>query len=139
MITHIILMALSTNLTLPTEYEVGSGQEPEPMLKDFVLITTESPENDTSIKSKKHTKKHYKKGKKHFAKTSNFELNSFMEPNQQNTGSIVAASLGGLFIVTGFILMVKNYCKKRSGYQHINPMQNQGVGYGTLDNVYEGH
>lgn len=57
-------------------------------------------------------------------------------PSNQNTGSIVIASVGGVFVITGLILTVKNYCRRRSGYQIVQT--NTGVSYGTIANSYNG-
>ena len=48
------------------------------------------------------------------------------------------ASVGGIMVVTGMILVVKNYCKKKSGYDLIDNAEHRPL-YGTMGNVYEGH
>ena len=147
MLTYILFSTLSANITHPllNKYEVGSGQEPEPIEKDLYLSTEEPttlPNDDINEIITKKGKKHYTKGKKHhmrgkkyLVKTNELELENTI-PASQTTGSIVIASVGGVFFITGLILTVKNYCRRRSGYQMVQT--NTGLSYGTIANSYNG-
>ena len=149
--TLFTLYALHTNISYPSEeYEVGSGQNE----KDYYPISTEEPiiipDNDTyfidenftidigKTKKAKKTKKgkKTKNGKKHRINETEFSLNYQPQKAELSTSSFVAISLGGLFFVAGSFLMISNYCKRRNGYEMIQP--NLGVAYGSMDNIYNG-
>lgn len=132
------LYSLNANISYPTEgYEVGSGQEKEYLIHLDEPTTYFPDENESFViipKKGKKAKKTKTKKAKYFSNT--IESGSLFGIVEAPTTNIVIASLGGVMVVTGMVLVVRNYCKKRSGYQHINPMQDQGLGYGTLENVY---
>ena len=131
--TLITLYALNVNISYPTEgYEVGSGQEKEYFMNTSDY-TTYSPLNEEII-SKKSKGKKSKKGK-HF---KSFESSELFGSPQTSTTNIVLASVGGVMVVTGMILVVKNYCKKRSGYTLVDNPEQRPL-YGTMGNVYQGH
>ena len=141
--TLITLTALSANITYPSErYEVGSGEEKEYLITTPEPTTYPSYENDTYVfipkKSKKSKKtKKMKKGK-HFNDTfESSELFGFQSDSETNT-NIVLASVGGVMVVTGTIMVVRNYCKKRRGYDMINNGEQSPL-YGTMGNEYQGH
>jgi hypothetical protein len=139
--TLISLTVLSTNITYPSEgYEVGSGQEKE------YLITPEPTtyplydnDNETYIIIPKKSKKS-KKGKKgkHFNDAfESSELFGFQSDSETNT-NIILASVGGIMVVTGMVMVVKNYCNKRRGYNLMDNADHRPL-YGTIGNEYQGH
>ena len=77
------------------------------------------------------------KKEKHFNSLESSELFGFQSDSETNT-NILLASVGGVIVVTGMILVVKNYCKKRSGYTLINNPEQRTL-YGTMGNAYQGH
>ena len=131
--TLITFYALNADISYPTEgYEVGSGQE-----KEYFMNTSDHttyPSLDEEIISKKSKGKKSKKGKL-FNSLESSEL--FGSP-QTSTTNIVLASVGGVMVVTGMILVVKNYCKKKSGYTLVDNPEQRPL-YGTMSNVYQGH
>ena len=131
--TLITFYALNADISYPTEgYEVGSGQEKEYFMNTFDYTTY--PPLDEEIISKKSKGKKSKKGKL-FNSLESSEL--FGSP-QTSTTNIVLASVGGVMVVTGMILVVKNYCKKKSGYTLVDNPEQRPL-YGTMSNVYQGH
>ena len=136
MLIYILFATLSQ--PIQNEYEVGSEQDYLPIEKELYL-STEEPNGDIneSIIKKHHTKtsKYKKKGNKYIENTNKLELEKTIL-SSQHTGSIVVASLGCVFIITGIIITIKNYCSRRSGYHIIKT--NTGVDYGKLENVYNG-
>lgn len=137
--TLITLTALTANITYPSVgYEVGSGQEKEYIITTPDPTTFPSYDNDTVVfipKKSKKTKK-MKKGK-HFNDTfESSELFGFQSDSETNT-NIVLASVGGVMVVTGMIMVVRNYCKKSRGYDMINNVEQTPL-YGTMDNIYQG-
>ena len=131
--TLITFYALNADISYPTEgYEVGSGQE-----KEYFMNTsdyTTYPPLDEEIISKKFKRKKSKKGK-HF---NSLESSELFDSPQTSTTNIVLASVGGVMVVTGMILVVKNYCKKKSGYTLVDNPEQRPL-YGTMRNVYQGH
>ena len=131
--TLITLYALNADISYPTEgYEVGSGQE-----KEYFMNTSDHttyPPLDEEIISKKSKGKKSKKGKNF----TSFESSELFGSPQTSTTNIVLASVGGVMVVTGMILVVKNYCKKRSGYTLVDNSEHRPL-YGTMGNVYQGH
>ena len=131
--TLITLYALNADISYPTEgYEVGSGQE-----KEYFMNTSEHttyPPLDEEIIIKKSKGKKSKKGKNF----KSFESSELFGSPQTSTTNIVLASVGGVMVVTGMILVVKNYCKKKSGYTLVDNPEQRPL-YGTMGNVYQGH
>ena len=131
--TLITFYALNADISYPTEgYEVGSGQE-----KEYFMNTSDHttyPPLDEEIISKKFKRKKSKKGK-HF---NSLESSELFDSPQTSTTNIVLASVGGVMVVTGMILVVKNYCKKKSGYTLVDNPEQRPL-YGTMRNVYQGH
>jgi len=105
------------------------------------IITISEPtnypptDNDTYMFIPKKSKK--MKKEKHFNSLESSELFGFQSDSETNT-NILLASVGGVIVVTGMILVVKNYCKKRSGYTLINNPEQRTL-YGTMGNAYQGH
>ena len=140
------LYSLNANISYPTEgYEVGSGQEKEYLIHLDEPTTYFPDENESFViipkKGKKAKKMKTKKAKKTKTKKAKYFSNTIESGSlfgivEAPTTNLVIASLGGVMVVAGMVLVARNYCEKRSGYQHINPMQDQGLGYGTLENVY---
>lgn len=141
--TLFTLYLLNTNISYPSEeYEVGSGQNE----KEYYYVTDEpttSLDNDTyfiednftvDISKKKKGKK-TKKNKKYRVKESEFSLEYEHPTAELSSSNIALASLGGIFVITGMILILRSYYKRR-GYQMIPP--NIGVSYGSMDNIYNG-
>ena len=133
--TLITLYALNTDISYPTErYEVGSGQEKEYFMN--ISDYTTYPPLDKEIISKKSKGKNSKgKKSKHFI---SFESSEILDSPQTSTTNIVIASVVGVMLVTGMILVVKNYSKKRSGYTLVDNPEHR-VLYGTMSNVYQAH
>ena len=138
--TLITFYALNANISYPSEeYEIGSGQND----KEYYPITEEPstiPENDIyfldenftgKVKKSKKTKKS-KKNKGPLYVSAAYESQN----GEVSSTNIVIASLGGVMVVTGMVLVVRNYCHNRGGYEMIQP--NLGVGYGSMDNIYNG-
>ena len=129
--TLITLYALNVDISYPTEgYEVGSGQE-----KEYFINTSDHttyPPLDEEIISKKSKGKKSKKGKLF----NSLESSELFDSAQTSTTNIVLASVGGVMVVTGMILVVKNYYK--SGYTLVDNPEQRPL-YGTMGNVYQGH
>ena len=139
--TLITLYALNADISYPTEgNEVGSGQEKEYFMNTSEHTTYPPLDEEINIiiskksKGKKSGGKKSKKGK-HFNSLESSELFGSL---QTSTTNIVLATVGGVMVVTGMILVVKNYCKKRSGYTLVDNPEQRPI-YGTMGNVYQGH
>lgn len=134
--TLITLYALNVDISYPTEgYEVGSGQEKEYFMN--ISEHTTYPSLDEEIISKKFKRK--KSGGKKSKKGKHFnslESSELFDSPQTSTTNIVLASVGGVMVVTGMILVVKNYYK--SGYTLVDNPEQKPL-YGTMGNVYQGH
>ena len=138
--TLLTLYALNANISYPSEeYEIGSGEHN----KEYYPITEEPstiPDNDTYFIDYNFTRKvkKSKKSKKTKKSKKNKVGSTALESDNEdiNSSSIAMASLGGVLVVTGGILMIRSYYHKRRGYEMIQP--NMGVSYGSLDNIYNG-
>ena len=136
--TLITLYALNADISYPTEgYEVGSGQEKEYFINTSDHTTYPPLDEEIISKKSKGWKSKGKKSKKgkHFNSLESSEL--FGSP-QTSTTNIVLASVGGAMVITGMIMVVKNYCKKKSGYTLVDNPEQRPL-YGTMGNVYQGH